>query len=153
MSLDKKKCLCWIHNHIPSDVTSKSRNSDSLSRYLRWILCEIVLYIVLLLLFLLLIWKQVMIVIGTYIKSNKLWKRKLILDIGRCMLSIGNFSFLFSAQTLLFSQLCKVNCTWLALNVLSVLPNIEGGVTPKRFKIFQSFNGSYIYVVASFSTW
>ena len=44
----------------------------------------------------------------------------------------------------MFSQLCKVNCTWLALNVLSVLPNIEGGVTPKRFKIFQSFNGSYM---------
>ena len=84
MSLDNKKCLCWIHNHIPSDVTSKSRNSDSLSRYLRWILCEIVLYIVLLLLFLLLIWKQVMIVIGTYIKSNKSWKRKLIQNIGRC---------------------------------------------------------------------
>ena len=112
MSLDNKKCLCWIHNHIPSDVTSKSRNSDSLSRYLRWILCEIVLYIVLLLLFLLLIWKQVMIVIGTYIKSNKLWKRKLIQDIGRCMLSIGNFSFLFSAKTLSVSQLSKVKCRW-----------------------------------------
>ena len=31
-----------------------------------------------------------------------------------------------------------------ALNVLSVLPNFEDGVTPKRFKIFQSFNGSYM---------